>query len=388
MAMFEDPERQYTGSYQSSCPSLSGTSNNGSLYSWDIACTTPPPSIRQNTLDSMKLEDMSFCTDNSPEAYISSSMSSMPLMAYDTVPIFHETSMSGPRGKMLHDHPLMVGNNNFSFTNDDFGSFHANHGLQAHSPTMETDLSSPMSMNFVNPSQTTFHNTLESHSPMPQLHFSSPSSDYTHTLSMDHSPMNNMNIYMQYEDCKSATTTNSRASSTRASRVPSPRKPVSGLAWTSAELQKIQFEQHAGRNKEKRTRRDVNRAAKRASDAPIQASSKNACPFPGCSGKFKRPEHLKRHNRLHYPEDYPPEQCPFCPKKIAGGRGDNLATHVGLHDDLKKKRTDYDPRARPWLDQREKEKGKKKANTKANKQSRDGPGADVELSAGSRALGY
>ena len=370
MAMFEDFPGDYPSASRSSCSSLTDSSSSGSFYAWDDACTTPPTPAQQDTLDSMKLEDISFHPASTPEGYgTSNGMSSMSLLTFDTVPGFPEHNMLLPEGKMMQNHAMMGFNSFSNFTNnEEYGTFSSSHGLTANTPVLETDLSSPVSIDFVVPSQTTFVNTFEMQSPMRSLHFNSPSSEYNSNLSVDRSPMENLSFYSQYEDCKSASTTPSRATSIscRASIL---RQPTSGPAWTSAALQNVQSDPDSGRNKEKRMRREVTRGAKRAHHAEIQPASGHLCMWPKCGKKFKRSEHLKRHEKTHIPG--PPEICPSCGHLFKGSRADNKKTHMKLHKDGSK-RTKQDERVGPLLEQMERERGKKKGKAGTERQLREG----------------
>jgi hypothetical protein len=85
----------------------------------------------------------------------------------------------------------------------------------------------PIEMDFVDPSQTTHIGAFDVHSPMhlmEPLQFESLVSDYA----LDqNSPITNMPLYMQYEDCKSALITLSQASTNQASITLSrPRQPT------------------------------------------------------------------------------------------------------------------------------------------------------------------
>ena len=356
--MFGDYQEDYTSSSQSSCPSLSDSNSNGSFYSWDAASITPPPSARQASLESMKLENMPLCSTNTSDGYgIPTSMSSLSSMDYGTGSGFTEQGIVFPEDKM-QDHSMMGFNNFPSFSNEDLGSFHSNHGLPINTPALETDLPSPVSVNFVVPSQTTFSNSFEMHSPVRLLQFNSPASDFHSSASLDHSPIGDINFCLQYEDCKSASTTPSRAQPSCRSSIL--RQPISGPAWTSAALQRVQSDSHTVRQKQKRARRDVSRGMKIAHNmgVRVQPAADKPCLWPGCSRKFKRQEHLKRHEKTHKPGT--PEICPFCNHEFKGSRGDNLKTHVELHDKPNSKRTPYDERASAWLEAREKERRKKK----------------------------
>jgi hypothetical protein len=89
------------------------------------------------------------------------------------------------------------------------------------------------------------------------------------------------------------------------------------------------------------------------------------CPWPRCNRKFKRSEHLKRHEfTVHHPnqEVFP---CQFC--KHPFNRKDNLKSHLKLHaDPLKAKRTDFFKEAQAAIDgiDRTSKKKKKKKKTK------------------------
>ncbi len=70
------------------------------------------------------------------------------------------------------------------------------------------------------------------------------------------------------------------------------------------------------------------------------------CNYPGCKSdhRFKRHEHLKRHQKIH--EAQRPLHCPFCNKCFASDRRDNYRTHVVLHTQNKtRSRTKFFPEA-------------------------------------------
>jgi hypothetical protein len=142
-------------------------------------------------------------------------------------------------------------------------------------------------MDFVDPSQTIFIGAFDVHSPMhlmEPLQFESLVSDYG---SDQNSPIANLPLYMQYEDCKSASTTLSQASTT-SSRPPTIRQPIFEPVKRSAALQQTQAESQVLR----RTRK---RGQMIPSNIRIQHTPEQKCPWPRCNRASKRSEHLKRH---------------------------------------------------------------------------------------------
>jgi zinc finger protein BrlA len=242
----------------------------------------------------------------------------------------------------------MVGFSGFpNFNNDSFSSLHSSHRLSVQTPALEMDLSSPVSMNFVVPSQTTFIDNFDIQSPntpMKPLQFHSPTSNYN--LSLDHSPINSMALCLQYEECKSASTTPSRTSTT-SSRRSAHQQPVFEATRTSAALQRVQSDSQAVRQTRKRMKRELSCGMMIPSNIRVQHAADKLCLWPGCTAKFKRQEHLKRHEKTH--KDDTPEdafQCRFCGKLFKGGRSDNLKSHVYLHATKKdSKRTKFYPDA-------------------------------------------
>jgi hypothetical protein len=75
-------------------------------------------------------------------------------------------------------------------------------------------------------------------------------------------------------------------------------------------------------------------------------TSGTTCPFEGCNRKFKRREHLRRHERIHYPNESESFGCDFCHWRFS--RSDNLKMHILLHTRRPKpkfSRTKYFPKA-------------------------------------------
>ena len=63
------------------------------------------------------------------------------------------------------------------------------------------------------------------------------------------------------------------------------------------------------------------------SNIRVQREPKNECEWAGCSKRFQRQEHLKRHQRTHTQADS--FVCQFCEKVF--GRSDNFKSHTKLH---------------------------------------------------------
>ena len=367
--MLEDFQGIYNSNSRSSCPSLSDSSGNGSFHSWEAVSEASPPSTRHDSSDFMKLEDMELPTSHTPEAYVLlNDMSSTSPMGFGHISEFSEQSMVLPEHKVMQDYSTMASFNGLhSFGNVDLGSFQPNQGLPIQTPALESGLSSPLSMNFVDPSQTTFNSSFDL-----QSHFNSPASNYNPNLSPDNLAFDSM-ASLKYEACTVSPTTPSRLSTTpyRASKFPQSNH---GAASASAALcRAVQLDSNAVRRARKNMKR-ISTCELKVNDTRIgrEKASAHRCLWPQCGRKFARSEHLKRHQRTHMPSlDIPAEtfKCPFCGKPFKGERGDNLAQHVKLHIDGRK-RTLFHPDAEAWIENR---KRKSKATVASKRETQTKP---------------
>jgi zinc finger protein BrlA len=281
----------------------------------------------------------------------------------------------------------MVDYNNFHSYNDlhtgfgpDMGNqlicdaFQADQVMSLEPPALALDLfspdsimdSSPVSEDFVIPSQTTFINGFDLQSPIVppkslqfELSYDSPHSEFDPNFAIDEVPdTTSMSYYMlaQHEHMSSSPAPTPTRTSLRQSCY---RPPPSAAA-----LQRIQTveKEDLGRTRYRDIKHDVvyqnsrhndnlssttaaklKRMKRQPKDFILEGirmvrGPRKECTFEGCTGKFQRQEHLKRHERTHQrnAEVYP---CPFCSKTF--GRSDNLKSHVWLHtlpDGLKKSR--------------------------------------------------
>lgn len=366
--MFWDYQTEHTSRSQSSCPSMS-TGSFSSNADYDTApIRTPPPSTRRSSLDSLKLEDMDFSLVHTPDGY-GTSCGMCTVSSIDMGPRLTDQSLCFPAGQLVHNQALFAFSNFSKHNTEDLQSFQPSHGLPIQTPGLEMDLISPISgaessfgsMDFVDPSQTTFINVLDAHSPMPlmrPLQFESPASGYT---SMGISPMANMSFHLQYNDCKSASTTPSRAPTTPC-QPSAMRQPEFEPLKSSATFQPAQAEPRTTKHTRKRLQRSLS-SRTIPGNIRIQEAADKPCLFQGCDKKFKRQEHLKRHERTHNPDPDDPNSCPCCQHPFKG-RSDNMTTHLRLH--AKKdnaKRVPYDERAQGFLDAIARKNKKKKAKT-------------------------
>jgi hypothetical protein len=303
----------------------------------------------------VKLEDMFFSAASTPEHRTSNDMPSISSI--------HEMSPGFSGQSMLFscNDTKMFPNQSFClYDNENFGFLPSCDALPIQTPALEID--------FVDPSQTTFIAAFDVHSPMQlmqPLQFESPVSDYAFD---QNSPMANMPLYMQYEDCKSASTTLSQESTTSsrplAMQQPTIRPPTFAPVKRSAALQQTQAKSQLLRRTRKR--------GMIPSNIRIQHTPEQKCPWPRCNRKFKRSEHLKRHElTVHHPnqEVFP---CQFC--KHLFNRKDNLKCHLKLHaDPLKAKRTDFFKEAQAAIDGIDRtNKKKKKTKTEVGAKVKEG----------------
>jgi zinc finger protein BrlA len=210
--------------------------------------------------------------------------------------------------------------------------------MDLYSPASGLNSSSPASMDFVVPSQTTLMDSFDMSSPMRPVkpfQFDSPTSDYGLESSFNESPASSIKYFMSpcSEGQKSSSATPSRHSNLR--------QPVFEPLESSLALQRVQEQTQVARHgRKQRVKRDY----MLPNNITVQKQAKRPCLWQGCEKKFRRQEHLKRHMKTHeQTESYP---CDFCNKSF--GRTDNLKCHIKIHADPNKKssRTIYYPEAR------------------------------------------
>ncbi|PMD28834.1 hypothetical protein L207DRAFT_521352 [Hyaloscypha variabilis F] len=339
----------------SSDSSINSTfSPDGSDWDSSSAVDTPVHTPTRTNFDLVKLEDLSMRDStpsrNSKRKGANMGFCNMNSITRDVLSGFSDPSMIfAADGKLLSDQAMMGYNNFATYIGPTPNSFSNASciSLDTHYP-FDGDLFSPISdldqsptQDYVNPSQTTFMETFDFNSPMrsaKSTHFNisydAPISDYDSGLG---------HFIPTYHDFKSCSTTPSRHSSLRQS--------VLETRPTAAALQQIQEEA----TPTKQAPRQVNTAkkayknklrAQRDTHLPnverIQQAT-HRCEWPGCSKKFLRQEHLKRHRDTHTGTQVHP--CEFCNKPFS--RPDNLKSHVFLHFQPPKKssRTKYFARA-------------------------------------------
>jgi zinc finger protein BrlA len=319
--MFTDQNSSYASSHSSG-----GSSGNVSFSSANTAYT-PPPTHRES-FDSGNLEDIPFID------YGSTSSISMPAMSNEELTGIPNMLFQMDYNKIPTDQEM--------FGLDPFVSAPYNpcHGLSllpSKMPPLVSDLQSPISdlgssqNDFVDPCQT-FIDAYDSQSPACTMKMdSSPMSEYAGS---GYSPAGSMYYMGFHDDVKSTSTTPSRSIPIR-QRI---REPLE----TSIALQ-----HHTQSNftNERRMNKKIRREGELLGGIiQYHERAKKECTFDGCGKKFKRQEHLKRHQTTHNPKG-PPVPCEFCFRPF--GRPDNLKAHILLHTTQKKSsRTDYHPGAK------------------------------------------
>lgn len=399
--MYGDRRDSYISSNLPTCPSNSDSvhSSFGSVSSWDSSLLSTPPCTRRPSFDSVKRED-SFNTPTpsgtgTPERYGSAnSFCAMSAMTQEMLSGLQDPSMMF--GKSISDQNMM--NFNFhGYAEPMYDSFDTHHGITIEpsldavvmsSPTSGMT-SSPVSVDFVVPSQTTFLDSYDIHSPMRpvrSLQFDSPTSDYvTEYSSFGDSPGGGggsvkyfLSPYNNEQHHKSSSTTPSRPSALR--------QPMLEPLETSTVLHRIQ----GGQTQTAATMHSRKRAKREyilPNNISVQKQAKRPCPWEGCSGRFQRQEHLKRHMKTHTNSETHP--CKFCMKIF--GRSDNLKSHIKLHADPDKKssRTQYFPEARRVYEEmsRKPRKGGESEGSSSNNSSVK-QGQQQTTPRSSRVLGY
>lgn len=274
--------------------------------------------------------------------------SSMPQLTPDAMPLFMDSNMLFPysTSKKLSDHSIMEYSDFSGYDGSTYESFEPQQSVRDALPSLELDLYSPiaclispsLSMNFVVPSQITFANSYDAHSPLHEtrsLHAGSPGSTYEHD-SMTHSPRSKDDFHMiTSEDRASSSMSQSRSSTSH--------KPVFEPLPSSLDVQRLQPARPGMRQLRKQRMRRGSALAAVPSHIRVQNKAIKKCEWPGCNGKFQRQEHLKRHEKTHINTET--FVCQFCQKPF--GRSDNLKSHTRLHTNPGKKssRTMYFPGA-------------------------------------------
>lgn len=280
-----------------------------------------------------------------------------------------ETGYSG-NAKVMQDEPMMGYNNFPTYTNPLAETFVSCNGLPSQMPSLEHDLSSPvsgdgsspMSSNFVVPSQT-FIEGYELEIPLRpsalhfDLHYDNVETDFAEEFSLENSPPGKFSSYAMLpgKELKSSSTTPTRPAAARQSK-PEPLTSPVVLQGIPGAGSRVDTEKHAksqAARLQKRRQKRGERGLKESllyNTCRVESKSENLCEWADCESKFKRREHLKRHERIHTAKDCFP--CPFCDKDKFN-RTDNLKQHVKLHTEQGKKssRTEFFADAIPYYAQ-------------------------------------
>ena len=350
--MFAD-QHEYVSRDDSASYGDSGCNSASSSFSATSWQDVSDASFGQQSTTLLKLEDMafsSFLPDNESIGGL------MPDMTQEMAPeLANNDIMFNMDGdKMMMDQPMMVYNHFATFSAPTYQQFDVIENLSTEPPALTLDLYSPISLGsppvFVTPSQTTFDDPFIS-SPMPptknNFHQNTPSSDYG-SDSILNSPARDFSCSSSHASimCQDGY----RSSSSSPFKLSQLRQPMFDPLKTSAALHQVQSDDNIG-NHSRRGYHEPLKVKRERSSMPVPAHIKieskahKACPYSGCSSKFQRQEHLKRHEKTHNQLPSDQLQCPFCPKKF--GRSDNLKSHIDLHTKKAKKssRTEYFPDA-------------------------------------------
>jgi zinc finger protein BrlA len=381
MDMFVDRKPSNNTSSHSNGVSPSGYNSVNSSFgssaesstSWEIGIGTPG-STSQPSSGSVKSEDACLSTS----LYSSDVYGTLPgycpmsALTQDMMNDFQNTPIGidySGNGKSLQ-HQSMMGYDNFAtYTGPLADTLVSYNGLPSQMSLLDHDLSSPtsgdgsspVSSNFIVPSQT-FINGFELQSPMRpaalhfDLHYDSPESDYAMEVSLESSPPGSMAYLMPPgHGLKSSSATPTRPQTSRQPK-PEPLESPAALHRTKSREEEEKHKKcHIARLEKRRLKKEL-RDGNMPGSWHMERMPKKTCKFEGCNGRFQRQEHLKRHEKTHTnAEVYP---CKFCEHIF--NRTDNLKQHVGLHTVQGKKssRTKYHPDALAWWQELDKGRGK------------------------------
>jgi len=338
------------------------SSSTGSYTSVE-AGTATPGSSSQSSSASLKPEDAYLSTSFfNPDGFgTATGYCAMSALTQDMMNDFEATHI-GPNysgnTKVLQDESMMDYNNFPAYTSPLVDTFGTCNGYQSRMPSLEHGLSSPtsgdgsspMSSNFVVPSQT-FIEGYELQSPMRpgalhfDLHYDNAEADFAEKFSLENSPPGKMSYLMlPGQELKPSSTSPTRPAT---SRQPKPEpimspvllRGVESAVESRADTDKRVKSQAARlqKRRQKREERDVKDSILYNTSCRVESKPQRLCQWPKCSAKFKRQEHLKRHEKTHAGNEWFP--CPFCPieKHKIFNRTDNLKAHVLRHTEEGKK---------------------------------------------------
>jgi uncharacterized Zn-finger protein len=365
MKMFVDQNMRFglsnhsvASPFSSSSPMNSSFSSDGS--NWDSSSTVDSPlhtPIRAS-FDFVNLEDVKLCASTKstiPERKsVNLGLCTMNSMGEDMFSGFSDPSMIfAADGKLLSGDNMMEYNNFATYVGPTGSSFSIQSRPALDPQPFDGELFSPTSdfgsshtEDFVVPSQKTFIDTFELDSPSKStnalqfnMSYDTPASDYDSGFEQ---------FIPSYHDMRSCSTTPCR---------PSPlRQPTLETLRTTAALQRVQEQSPGSREglqrtlAEKRSRRNGMRAIGQELLPHIDRAKipDKPCTWEGCDRRFKRLEHLKRHERTHTRNDL--FSCQFCFKDF--NRTDNLKDHMLRHTLPYKKssRTKFYPEAQAAYD--------------------------------------
>ncbi|KAK0125704.1 hypothetical protein ONS95_000294 [Cadophora gregata] len=354
--MFDNSNIQYINSMGGDCFSSTRSANSsfsdGSSATWDSSTVyTPMSTPRRGSPNSVKYEHSVLSAptpSSSPDRYANmSGLSAMTAMSQNMVSMFHEPHSSFTGTSNTNSTPdLMAGFSYGPYLGQSMSnSFSSSHGLpmcapglihdDIYSPVSEVRSSPPILENCIAPSQTTFdaYGLQSPMHPIKSLHFNidydCAARDFETGFSVDESSPGSMRYMM-------ADSNNLRSGPSTPSRTPSHHRYHQSHASNSLDDLRHELKVETNQAKKLRLVRKRSKGGSRAyeplssscSSIGINPKASFPCDWEGCSRKFARQEHLKRHQRTH---DDVKEKCEFCPKLFSISRKDNYKTHMRLH---------------------------------------------------------